>query len=111
MWLIEYIKTLGDIKIIVGLRNPVDYFVSDYLFAKRNGRFNKDLKEWADNRFIWESLNYKAMLEPYIDIFGIENIFIYKFDDLENSPQFLIDNISNFLSTKSYQLKSDDYKK
>ena len=104
-------KNLGDIKIIVGLRNPVDYFVSDYLFAKRNGRFNKDLKEWADNRFIWESLNYKAMLEPYIDIFGIENIFIYKFDDLENSPQFLIDNISNFLSTKSYQLKSDDYKK
>ena len=53
----------------------------------------------------------QAMLEPYIDIFGIENIFIYKFDDLENSPQFLIDNISNFLSTKSYQLKSDDYKK
>ena len=102
-------KNLGDIKIIVGLRNPVDYlFRITYL---QEMEINKDLKEWADNRFIWESLNYKAMLEPYIDISGIENIFIYKFDDLENSPQFLIDNISNFLSTKSYQLKSDDYKK
>lgn len=107
----KILNDLGKIKIIIGLRRPEDYFLSDYLFVKRNGRFNGGLDAFAQNYFDWETLNYREMINPYLEHFGQENIFIYRFDRLEADPQELLGQLTNFLSVDPMILSPDDFKK
>ena len=104
-------KDLGRIKIIVGLRKPVDYFLSDYLFTIRNGRFSGSIEDWAADGFDWKTLDYKSMLEPYIKEFGLENIYIYNFNELEDDPISFLKKITKFLNVSDFTIKDIDFDK
>jgi hypothetical protein len=99
---------LGEIKIIVGLRDPVDYCLSDYLYTKRNGRFVGSFDDWCKSKFDWSTINYKLMLMPYLEQFPRENIMIYDFNDLKCNQQNIIDRLTNFLGVNPLKLSNDD---
>lgn len=89
--------TLGPVKIIVGFREPVDYCISDFLFACRNGRFEGDLSAWCRTRFDWDTIDYRGMLEPFLHVFGRDRILIYDFDELRRDPRSLYRRVTTFL--------------
>ena len=99
---------LGDIKIIVGLRHPVDYCMSDYLYTRRNGRFVGSFDDWCVSGFDWATVDYRLMLEPYFREFPRENLKIYDFEDLKCKPQLFVDDLLKFLDVELIRLSGDD---
>ena len=99
---------LPNVKLIVGLRHPLERVYSHYLFCIRYGietehNFFKALL--ADMRspkigYIGGGLYYK-FLRPYIRMFGKERIFIYLYEDFKNYTLPVLRNIFEFLQVSS----------
>ncbi|MCA0942772.1 sulfotransferase domain-containing protein [Salipiger pacificus] len=98
---------LPSVKIIIGLREPVDYCMSDYLFCLRNGRYDGSFSEWVANEFDWSSVAYRDMIDPYLNEFGVENVFLYTFDQVKNAPQETLDRLCEFLGVASIELSNE----
>lgn len=96
--------TLGPVKVLVGLREPADYAVSDYLFTRRNGRTDKSLETYIHSVFEWEAIGYAALLQPYVEVFGADNILICDFAELSRDPQRYFDRVTDFLGVGRYIL-------
>ena len=109
-------KILGDPKIIIILRNPIDRTFSNYLHHVREGfedcsfeiALNKQ-KERIDNNYWWgydfisPGLYYKQV-KYYLDNFS--KVKIYLLDDLVNKEQEFVRNIFKFLEIDyNYSLK------
>lgn len=106
----EKIKTtLGDVKIIVMLRNPIDKAYSQYMHMIRDQcetlAFHDALQQeqerraqgWSD---IWryaESSLYADKLLGFRDCFGTTNVHIILFDDFTAEPQRVIKETLTFL--------------
>ncbi|HEC50029.1 MAG TPA: sulfotransferase [Candidatus Desulfofervidus auxilii] len=105
---IHYIKKfLGDVKIIIILRNPIERAFSAYMHLVRDNREFLTLEEALDQeenrkRQNWEFIWYykdvgfyynqvKAYLESY------SKVKIYLFDDLKRNPLDLVQDIYRFL--------------
>ncbi|WP_226629375.1 sulfotransferase domain-containing protein [Alloyangia pacifica] len=101
---------LPDVKIVIGLRQPVDYCMSDYLFCVRNGRYSGTFSDWVSDGFDWESLEYKELIEPYINEFGIDRIFLYTFDQIKSEPQKVFDALCRFLDISKMELTLEQVK-
>ena len=91
---------LGDIKLIVSLRNPVDRLYSRYWntegkFTKRTGKtFEErieDVPSWVTEGF------YDIHLERYLSYFSQANILVLLYDELEVSPAEFLRKIFRFL--------------
>lgn len=97
-------------KIIVILRNPVDRALSSYAHKIRDGY--EEVGVFMDAfslgeeraRLNWQHLwQYRDMsfyaeeLERYFHAFPRENIAVYKYEELTNNPQKLLQNIFGFL--------------
>lgn len=100
-------KHIPNARIIACIREPVDYTISDYLFTKRNGVFQGNLQEWLDIRFDWKSLDYEDMLGQYVREFGMEQIFLYTYDEFKRDPNRLYSDICNFLEIKQMPLPDE----
>lgn len=100
-------ETLGEVKLIVGLREPIDYCVSDFLFTVRNGRFAGDLRQWCREGFDWSTVRYKDMLEPFLKEYPVERIHVYNFDLVAHAPDRLISNICRFLDVDEIPLRHE----
>ena len=104
----DYIKKfLGDVKIIIILRNPIERAFSAYMHLVRDNREFLTLEEALDQeenrkRQNWEFIWYykdvgfyynqvKAYLESY------SKVKIYLFDDLKRNPLDLVQDIYRFL--------------
>ncbi len=98
------LRDLGPVKIVIGLREPVDYCVSDYLFTRRSGQFDGTFADWHREGRSHGALRYRDMIEPYVERFGPENIHIYRFDDLARRPQAMVDDLSGFLGVPAFTL-------
>lgn len=90
-------QDLGDIKILAFFREPSEYFLSDYLFTVRNGRFSGTIEDYADNRFNWDHILYADLIRPYVETFSKENVMIFNFKDIARDPEALVKQISSFL--------------
>lgn len=101
-------RTLVDPKIIIGLRDPSSYFMSDYLYAKKNGMFVGDTAEYARERFSWDVLEYKKHLSKFLLHFPKDNIFVYDFNLLKTSPKELYTELCLFLDI-SCDFWADDF--
>jgi len=93
--------TLEKPKLIVGLREPCSYFVSDYLYSKKNGMFHGDTTDYASEKFSWDVLEYKKYFSVYADTFPLEDIFIYDFNELKTNPKKLYLNLCSFLKIEN----------
>jgi len=100
-------QDLGTVRIVVGLREPVDYCLSDYLFTKRSGQFDGDFAAWHREGRSHGALRYRDMIEPFVARFGVENIHVYRFDDLARRPQAMFDDLVRFLGAAPYTLPEE----
>lgn len=79
-------RDLGNIKLMVCLREPVERAFSEYLYMVRQGylrcSFEKAIEERPE---IIEHGKYAKYLRPYLDLFGKDNLIIMLFDDLKFS--------------------------
>ena len=85
-------------KIIISLRNPIDRVFSEYLLYLRDGKLDISFNEFVRSRIVWNEkkkrwepikLNkgfYSALIPPWIENFGKENVKIVLFEDLKNEP-------------------------
>ena len=104
-------KYLGDPKIIMFLRNPAERTYSQYLFFRGVGKESLDFedalraeeKRKADNwSFFWHYAGVSFYHEAVKDYFeNFSRVKIYLFEDLENDPLALIQDIFRFLSVDS----------
>lgn len=102
-------RRLPGVKLLVGLRNPVERAFSHYQMLRGSGvepcaTFAEALADGsrreAESWFIGchRALGfYSAPLQRYIDTFGRESLFIYLYDDLVSAPQQLLHDLFTFL--------------
>ncbi len=93
-------KDLGNIKLIVSLRNPVERLYSRYWNAKGKYIENKDLsfeeKIKAKPLFIEEGFYYDHLMR-YLASFPPENILFLLFDDIKKDSKTFLASIYDFL--------------
>ena len=107
-------KNHPNAKIIIGYRDPVERLKSMYLFKKRNGDIPQDysLKKSLKNddfNLILHSKYYDLSL-PYLNEFGMNNIFIFDFKKIKNEPDNLLKDLMKFLAVSEYLEKDKLYK-
>ena len=98
-------ELVPDMRIVCGIRNPVDRAYSDYLMYLRNrGRpFDPavDLVRgapWSMPESHWMSLGfYHAQLGRYYSLFGSERVHVYLFDDLRADSRSVFSAICRFI--------------
>jgi len=92
--------TLGNIKIVVSLRNPVERSYSHYLhkistgLLSQNNRIYEAVKKFPD---IIENSMYGKLIEKYFNAFPRENILILFFEDIKSDPELTIKKLYRFL--------------
>jgi hypothetical protein len=110
-------KVLGDIPIIISLRNPIDRAFSAYSNLIRDNREFLDFKSALDVEserikenwdFMWhykESGNYCSQINDFKNHFS--KVHVIFFDDLINSAESTINDIFNFLGIQEYKILSN----
>lgn len=113
----EIRRVLGEIRIIVILRNPVTRAISDFQYSRQFGHnrygFNELIVKGLDNlkiqklrlnpflpsAILWKGF-YARQIRAYLAQFRQENIKIFLFDDLVNSPQQFIQELCTLLDIR-----------
>ena len=104
-------ETVGQVQIIVSLRNPVERFISHYRHAIRQGLLSKsefrslnlDTLPAATvklPRLLGES-SYVTPLRGYLDTFGPEQVHIIIKDDIDAAPLSVLRELYDFLGLDS----------
>jgi len=79
-------RDLGNIKLMVCLREPVERAFSDYLYMVRQGYVRCSFERAIEERpEIIEHSKYATYLAPYRDVFGRDNLILMLFEDLRRS--------------------------
>ncbi|MFB5662694.1 sulfotransferase domain-containing protein [Alteribacillus sp. HJP-4] len=108
-------KKLGNIKIIISLRNPIDRFLSHYKHVYRNEsnhdnmnvesitleQFNNVVKTYPE---LLEKGLYYNQVKKYIETFGRENVCIIIKEELDKEPQKEIQRLYKYLEIDSNYL-------
>lgn len=107
-------ETLGQIKLIVMLRDPVDRAISHYKMARAKGKVKEDFQEISrkkDDIFIGRGM-YGKQLEKVYGLFAKENVHIILFDEVVSRPFEVMDEVFEFLGVGAIALpeKSVDKK-
>lgn len=111
----EIFATLGKIKIIIQIREPVSRFLSQYKHHLKNHKIH-NLAEYVSialrfKEFNREKLNtdwfhpaknllqsfYADHIQNYFDLFGKENVLVIIYDDLAICPGHIAQELSDFL--------------
>jgi len=107
-------SNLGDIKIIVCLRNPIDRAYSNYIndiksgVVGKNTTFSQALKSHPE--YI-ESAKYYEQLSNYMRYFSKDKIFVLIYDDIEANPLAFIQSIYKFIGVNDKYTSSFTDKK
>ena len=100
-------EVFGEVKIIMVLRNPLSLLESAYfqVLKRENvvqyskvGRplFSYSIQEWLERYFdgeIMPHLQYAETVKIYSNLFGVENIAVFLFEDLVRDPRSFIEKI------------------
>jgi hypothetical protein len=98
-------QALGsEVKLLVFYRRPEQYVLSNYLFARRNGRFDGTPRDWMERRFDPRLVSYHSLLLPFAERFGREQIHVACFDDLQANPQTFYAELCRFLDVPVLEL-------
>lgn len=101
--MIRLAEDCPDVKVLVVLREPFERAYSAYNLYKAHGRFEGISFAEAvliDKNIIQKSL-YSHQIERLFKLFPKENIKIYDFDDISNSPEKVVQDIYSFLGVNS----------
>lgn len=101
-------KDLGEVKILINLRDPVTRFLSHLKHIYRIENLRKeDIKYQVDIEFLnhitqkFPSLLHKGIYYPTIkycqELFGSENVLVTTKEEIDENPKKVLKNIFNFL--------------
>jgi len=94
-------------KIIVSLRDPIERAYSSYRVMRRDAWTRVGFEETvAKNRIIRESSRYAHHLMNWQRSFGKDRVLVCFYDDLEQSPQTFLDQISDFIGANRIKVES-----
>ncbi len=101
-------EVLGDVKVIISLRNPVDQLFSLY---KHHLRFMKieqgqSFLEFVQSRDDFERQTYVKHLSGWYRVFG-NNLKIIFFEDLLKSPDIVMRNLTKWLKLQQITISPD----
>ncbi|ADL13607.1 sulfotransferase domain-containing protein [Acetohalobium arabaticum] len=100
-------ETLGEVKLLVSLRNPVERFISHYKHYLRDEKLvgNLNLKNYQKSIEKYPELldrgNYSDQLKKYIENFGFDNIKIIIKENIDSKPKEVLGNVYSFLNVDS----------
>lgn len=100
--------TLGtDVRIIAFVREPVDWFLSGYIFTQRNGMFQGSQDEFLDQCLQKDPtyFSFGDLLAPYRETF--DNVLVAPFDHIKSQPQQLMDALCDHLGTRRLELTEE----
>jgi hypothetical protein len=101
--------TLGPVKIMVSLRDPVERAWSSYLYMRKHGIGPDTFAEALQSRpELLEHGRYATSLDRFLELFPRELIHVALFDDLVDDPQRFLDGITEFLEIDPLPLAEKD---
>ncbi len=98
-------KLFPNAKIIVGVRELKDLVISLYREYILEGGVH-DFKHFLYNILVIEKYNYKRYMETLQNLFGSENIFIFKFEDFKRDNKKVIKEMCDFIGVRCPNFKS-----
>jgi hypothetical protein len=101
-------KLLGDIKLIITIRHPVDRAISQIkMNAERKELENlNDDKLWfelAREDVIYQRADYKIYIPRWLSVFKEKSILFIPFGDIKNRPRKVLDSIENHLFISKFE--------
>ncbi|MGL5827254.1 MAG: hypothetical protein ACRCYU_20935 [Nocardioides sp.] len=103
--------SLGQIKTMVSLRDPVERAWSSWLYARKHGNWPADfLTALREVPELLDHGRYAAGLDRFTEHIGVERIHIAVFDDLAADPQTFLDAITGFLGIDRMPLTTEERK-
>jgi hypothetical protein len=101
--------TLGPVKVMVSLRDPVERAWSSYLYMRKHGIGPDTFGEALHSRpELLEHGRYATGLDRFLGLFPRENIHVALFDDLAVDPQGFLDGVTDFLEIERLALADRD---
>ncbi|MEQ6902484.1 sulfotransferase domain-containing protein [Nocardioides sp. YIM 152588] len=101
--------SLGQVKVMVSLRDPVERAWSSWLYGRKHGVFAETFGEaLAESPELLEHGRYATGLGRFLDLFPRESIHIALFDDLVADPQAYLDAVTDFLEVDRMPLDPED---
>ena len=102
-------ETLGPVRIMVSLRDPVERAWSSYLYMRKHGigpdTFGEALRSRPE---LLEHGRYATGLDRFLEHLPREMVHVALFDDLAADPQAFIDSVTSFLEIDRLPLTSKD---
>ena len=95
---------IPDVKIVLGLRNPISRVFSNYLLCRRDGleREQNFYSAISNSPIKHEECGlYHDKLERFFSFFPREQIYIYRFDDFKKNQLGIVKEIFEFLEVGS----------
>lgn len=101
--------TLGPVKVMVSLRDPVERAWSSYLYMRKHGIGPDTFGEALETRpELLGHGRYASALDRYLELFPRESVYVALFDDLERDPQTFLNGITDFLEIEKLPLAPAD---
>lgn len=101
--------TLGEVKVMVSLRDPVERAWSSYLYMRKHGigpdTFGEALRSRPE---LLEHGRYATGLDRFLALFPRENVHVALFDELAVDPQVFLDGVTDFLGIARMPLRDED---
>lgn len=92
-----------NMKLIYILRHPIDRIVSHYKFSLERGYSDTDINTEVLNKPIYtNSSRYFFQVEPYLKLFGKENLKLVLLDDFKNQPEKVMNSVFEFLDVSPF---------
>jgi hypothetical protein len=105
---VEYVRSLlGDIKIIIMVRDPVDRSLSQIRMNAKNQKVDlgsASLEQWmalAKDPVIYTRARYSEFIPLWQDLLGKREILILQYNDVGRNPTALLKNVEAFLGLAS----------
>lgn len=100
---------LGDVKVMVSLRDPVDRAWSSYLYMRKHGIGPDTFAEALRSRpELLEHGRYATGLDRFLTLFPRDHVHVALFDDLEADPQGFLDGVTDFLGVERQPLDAKE---
>jgi hypothetical protein len=106
---VEYVRSLlGDIKIIIMVRDPVDRALSQIRMNAKNQKIDLasgSLEQWmalATDPVIYTRARYSEFIPLWQDLLGRANLLIVRYDGVINEPLAVLKRTGDFLGIRNH---------
>ncbi|WP_052184301.1 sulfotransferase family protein [Psychroserpens sp. Hel_I_66] len=95
-----------NMKLIYMMRNPIDRIISHYTHTYNRGyQKNSDIDHVITSEIQHINVSRYAMqIEPYLNVFGKEQVLLLFFEDFVSQPQKVLDTVYEFLNVGSFEV-------